>query len=349
MIEPTNWTALQKEHPPEGHDGERRAPVLSIVIPAFNVAPFIEDAVASALGQSFGDLEVIVIDDGSTDATPDKLRALAIRRADPRLRIVRQDNAGLSAARNAGLARARGEFIGFLDGDDIWLPQKAARQIAAMRADPSIGLSFSHSEYLTESGARTGAILLAGEASPSLHDLIRRNHLGNGSTVIARRACFEEAGVFRAELRSCEDYEMWCRILWMTRYRAALTPEPLTLYRLRESSLSFNSQKFVENADRAMACLRAAMPNLPQRVLRAGHAEHYRIAAWKAVSSGRHLEALSLMARALALRPLLLATDWRALGTAVAIVSPPRLRDWLAASAKSLQKSYYKIDSIAGA
>ncbi|WP_395698176.1 glycosyltransferase family 2 protein [Methylocella sp.] len=324
-------------------DAETPAPVLSIVIPAYNVEAYIEDAVRSALGQTFRDLEVIVVDDGSTDRTPDVLSAID----DPRLRVVRQENGGLSAARNTGIRSARGEFIGLLDGDDIWLRQKAALQLAVMMADPSIGLTFSHSEYLTERGARTGRVLLAGKAHPSLHDMIRRNHLGNGSTVIARRACFDDAGLFMTELRSCEDYEMWRRILWLTSYRAVLTPAPLTLYRLRESSLSFNSRKFVENADLAMAVLRRDMPNVPERVMRAGHAEHYRIAAWKAISCGRHREAFGLMRRALSLRPMFLFADWRALGTAVAIVSPAIVREKLAALAKALQKSHSGVSVVA--
>ncbi|WP_395665047.1 glycosyltransferase family 2 protein [Methylocella sp.] len=327
-------------------DASERAPPLSIVIPAYNVAPYIEAAVRSALAQTMRDLEVVVVDDGSTDDTPRVLARLAAALDDPRLRILRQDNGGLSAARNAGILAARGEFIGLLDGDDVWLPQKAALHLGVMTGDPSIGLTFSHSEYMTEAGARSGDILLAGKAHPSLHDMIRRNHFGNGSTVVARRACFEEAGLFLPELRSCEDYEMWRRILWMTGYEAQLIPRPLTLYRLRESSLSFDSRKFVGYADMAMAILRRDMPNVPERVMRAGHAEHYRIAAWKAVSCGRRGDALALMLRALALRPFFLFTDWRALGAAVAIAAPQSLRDVLASTVKALQKSHSGVKSI---
>jgi glycosyltransferase involved in cell wall biosynthesis len=315
------------------------APLLSIVIPAYNVAPYIAEAVYSALDQTLRDIEVIVVDDGSTDDTPEVLQDIQRLCDDPRLRIIRQDNGGLSAARNTGIRNAHGAFIGFLDSDDIWAPEKAELQIALMQADETIGVSFSYSEYLTEDGRRTGSILFAGKMEPSLHDMIRRNHVGNGSTPIVRRECFEIAGLFREELRSCEDYEMWCRVLWMTPYRAACLPQPLTYYRLRESSLSFNSAKFVENADHAIACLRDAMPNLPESVINTGNAEHYRIAAWKAVSSGRHMDALRLLARAVSLRPMLLFTDWRAMGTAVSIVLPESARNWLAGKAKERQRA----------
>lgn len=321
------------------------APLLSIVIPAYNVAPYLGAAIDSALDQSFTDLEVIVVDDGSTDATPALLEDLFRARNDPRLRIVRQDNSGLSAARNTGIRVARGALVGFLDGDDIWLPEKAAAHIRAMQRDSSIGISFSDSEYLTEEGRRTGLRLCPGKARPSLHAMIRRNHVGNGSTPIVRRACFDVAGLFQEQLRSCEDYQMWCRILWMTSYRAELVNEPLTLYRLRATSLTFDFEKFLRNADRAMALLRAAMPNVPKRVFRAGHAEHYRIAAWKAVSTGQTNTGLRLLARALRMRPSLVVSDWRAVGTAFASVMPAARRQYLVGWVKALQSTRTRVSA----
>ena len=145
------------------------SPILSIVIPAYNVAPYIEAAVNSALDQTLRDIEVIVVDDGSTDATPKILDKIQRARGDARLRIIRQPNGGLSAARNTGIRNARGAFIGFLDSDDIWAPQKAELQVGLMQADETIGISFSYSEYLTEDGRRTGSILFAERMQPSLH------------------------------------------------------------------------------------------------------------------------------------------------------------------------------------
>jgi glycosyltransferase involved in cell wall biosynthesis len=314
------------------------APTLSIIIPCFNVAQYVEVAVESALDQTFHDLEVIVVEDGSTDSTPIVLAALAARRMDPRLRIVHQPNGGLAAARNTGIELARGAFIGFLDSDDAWMPDKAERHLATMQADPTIGISFSNSAYMTEAGSRTGTFLLAGKQSPSLHDMIRRNHVGNGSAPVVRRACFEVAGLFRPDLKSCEDYEMWCRILWLCPHRAALLAKPLTLYRLRETSLSFNFEKFLENADRAMGYLQDAMPNVPARVFRAGHAEHYRIAAWKAISTDQTKAGRTLLMRAFALRPGLLVSDWRAIGSLVALILPLKSRMRLARIVKSIQQ-----------
>jgi len=318
-------------------DAAADRPMLSVVIPAYNVAAYIEAAVESALDQTFRDLEVIVVDDGCTDETPVVLAALAERRRDSRLRIVRQANGGLANARNAGIRESRGTFIGFLDSDDLWRPAKAEKHLAVMQQDPSIGITFSHSAYLTEDGRPTGTILLAGKSSPTLHDMIRRNHVGNGSTPIVRRDCFEAVGVFHDELRSCEDYEMWCRIA-RSQFRAVLLPEPLTLYRLRTTSLSFDFGQFLANAERAMEYIRTAMPNVPPRVLRAGRAEHYRIAAWKAAASGQTSAGRKILLHALRLRPTLCLSDWRAMGTGVALVLPFSARMRLATAIKSVQR-----------
>ncbi len=303
-----------------------KPPALSIVIPAYNVAPYVRQAVESALDQTFTDIEVIVVDDGSTDGTDAVLTDIEKARADPRLRIVRQPNAGLSGARNTGVAASRGKLIGFLDGDDAWLPEKAARHVAAMRADPGIGLSFSHSAYMTEAGKRTGQMLLAEKSSPGLHDMIRRNQVGNGSSAVVRRACLVAAGPFNTDLRACEDYEMWCRMLDKTCCRAELVPEPLTLYRMRHASLSYDHDKFVGQAEAAMRLLRASMPHVPKQVFDAGQAQHYRIAAWKAATSGASAVSARLLVKTVRVQPSLLVHDRRVMANAIWLLLPAWVR-----------------------
>jgi glycosyltransferase involved in cell wall biosynthesis len=309
--------------------------LVSIVIPCYNVQAYVEAAIVSALDQDYPQLEVIAVDDGSTDSTPSIIQRLIEVRRDPRLRCVTQRNGGLSAARNAGIAHARGQYIGFLDGDDIWEPDKLARHVSLFESKPEVGLTFSHSRYMTDAGEVTDGMLIARRLKPSLHDMLRRNHFGNGSTVIARRECFEMAGVFREELKSCEDYEMWCRILWATAYQAEGLPLPLTLYRLRESSLSADWSKFTQNADAAMAFLRKEMPSVPDARFRQGHAEHYRIAAWRAATSGQNAVALKLLAKAVKFWPPLLV-DPRVYAVASALVVPTHLRFAVATNIKKL-------------
>ncbi|WP_160008908.1 glycosyltransferase family A protein [Rhizobium sp. 18055] len=299
-------------------------PHLSIVIPAYNVADYIVPAVESALDQTYRNLEVIVVDDGSTDATPLQLSRLTRSRQDDRLRVVRQDNGGLSAARNLGIREARGEYIGFLDGDDLWHRDKAEAHLAVMDRDQTIGFSYSASEYIEEDGRPTGRLLRPDSMKPSLHSMILRNHVGNGSTPVVRRSCFEAAGTFREDLHSCEDYEMWCRILWMTDAIAVGLSSPLTYYRLRRSSLSFDIDRFVGQADLAVDIIQSSMRDIPRRLITHARAGHYRIAARKAVLAGRMDRARRLLVRAFQLRPTMFLTDPRAAAALVSLAIPER-------------------------
>lgn len=284
-------------------------PIATVVIPAYNVAGFVRDAVESALDQSFRDTEIVVVDDGSTDETPKVLAAICDERRDSRLRIISQRNAGLSAARNTGIKAARGEFIGFLDADDIWHPRKLETQIAPMLNDPAVGVTFSFSEYIQESGERTGVKLVPTTYRPDLIALIIRNELGNGSSPVVRAQCFRQVGLFEKSLRSCEDYEMWCRIGALTDFQFVCVPKVLTYYRLRAAGLSYNSRPFVQAADRAMEIIRTNVPNVPPEVLQRGHSNHYRVAAAKAASVGHKFEALRLLAHAIRIWPRLVVTE----------------------------------------
>lgn len=298
------------------------APALSVVIPAYNVGSYVGRAVESVLDQTCQDIEVIVVDDGSTDDTAEILASIARDRRDGRLVIVRQANSGLSAARNAGIRRARGRFVGFLDGDDAWHPKKAERHIALMDVDSSAMITFSHSVCIGEDGEPTGVRLETGKPELLLDDLIRSNLIGNGSTPVVRRECFEAVGLFRETLRSCEDYDLWCRILSLPGARAVLVPELLTFYRIRHDSLTFDFERFLGAAEDVMRRLRQDFPEIGERVLREGHAEHYRIAAWKAATTKRRWLALRYLSKALRICPWLPLLDLRASGTLAAIILP---------------------------
>jgi len=113
-------------------------PRVTVIVTAFNQQNFIGEAVSSVLAQGFRDLECIVVDDGSTDGTAAILATIS----DSRLRVIGQRNQGVSAARNAGIDAARGEIIAFLDGDDRWLPQRLARDVAIYDAEPRVGMVF---------------------------------------------------------------------------------------------------------------------------------------------------------------------------------------------------------------
>ncbi len=325
------------------HAGVANGPRLSVVIPAYNVEGFIVDAVRSALDQSFSDLEVIVVDDGSTDSTAERVAAIS----DPRLRLIRQENRGLSGARNSGIEAARGTYIGLLDGDDIWYPKKAERHLALMTADPRIGLSFSHSRYIDEEGRSTGAMLISKCAAPKVVDLVKRNHVGNGSTPILRRDCLERAGPFNEGLRSAEDYEMWVRLLHRSGCEARLIPEALTGYRVRSSSLSMNYDRFHEAGRQAVALMAGYVPDLPKAAQARGLADSARITSRKALSAGDLTVARRYLIKAFGYCPTLIVSDWRALATFAMIVlqslCPAGLRPGLQRLGEALLTLCYRV------
>jgi glycosyltransferase involved in cell wall biosynthesis len=308
-------------------------PVLSVVIPAYNVGRYIAVAVASALDQTLAEIEVIVVDDGSTDDT----HVILERFTDPRLRILRKPNGGLSSARNVGVAAATGRYIGFLDGDDAWRPGKAMRQVSALHAEPGVGITYSHSAYMDVEGRETGRLLVSGPDRPSLRDMILRNRVGNGSTAVVRTEALLAAGPFDERLRSCEDWEMWVRILRDTRTTALLVPEVLTLYRINPSGLSMDFSGFLHGAEAAAARIAAETPEVSPALVRRGLAMSYRIAATKALHGGSRRICATLLMRAVALCPWLPLTDPRLLPTAALLAVPGLLISVLHKNAAIIQ------------
>lgn len=218
------------------------APLVSIITPAFDVAPLIGDAVASARAQggTQGDTrwEMIIVDDGSRDGT-----ALAAERAaegDPRIRILRQANAGVSAARMAGIAAASGDSLLFLDADDWLAPDALGRLRDALRAMPTAIAAYGPWAAVAES-ARPGDPPLRLKAGPyPAGDILRRllveNLLANGGHLLARRAAFDRAGGFRPTLRYGEDWECWIRLALQGPFATVEGRDPLLFVRERSGS-----------------------------------------------------------------------------------------------------------------
>lgn len=282
---------------------------LSVVVPSYNTARFVRESVRSILEQSVSDLEVIVVDDGSTD---DGLAVIASLN-DPRLTCVRQPNSGLAAARNTGIALARAPTIGFCDADDVWYPRKAERHLAVMDADQRLGLTFSFSEYLYEDGRPTGQLLITRCHEPSARDLIRRNHVGNGSTPVVHKDVFRLAGLFDETLGSCEDFEMWVRSAACTSWKLRLLPEVLTGYRIRPGSMTTSYESFLRGHRLALERVRLYVPAFTEREANRSYAECLRIASRKAFANGQVPLSRRLFLDALRHAPTLPLCDGRAL------------------------------------
>lgn len=187
-------------------------PAVSVLMSVHDGAPLVAAAVASVLGQTAGDLELIVVDDGSTDATPDLLAAVR----DPRLRVLRQERTGLTRALNAGLARAAAPLVARLDADDVALPERLERQCAFLAREPAVGLLGTAAREIDSRGALVRIVRPPLDDAALRHALIRANPFVH-SSVMVRRALVERAGGYDATLPVAQDYDLWMRLARIAR------------------------------------------------------------------------------------------------------------------------------------
>ena len=231
-----------------GSSSQSAIPGVSVIIPAYNYALYLTDAVKSVLSQSWTPLEVIVVDDGSTDDTPTVLAAIR----DTRLRVIRQSNAGLSAARNSGIRAAQYELIAFLDADDQWAPDfltAIAGHLAMLPQHFVMAASgfqrMNHDGQLVEQSRRT----VVPPSTITARDFILRNRVFP-SAVVARKSAFERCGDFDTTLRSSEDRDMWIRIT--ANYAAAYLDKPLVYIRRHGQNMSKNAVRMRHNTARTL-------------------------------------------------------------------------------------------------
>jgi glycosyltransferase involved in cell wall biosynthesis len=216
-------------------------PLVSVIIPAYNAEATIRETIESVRQQTLSDLEIIVVDDGSTDGT---LRQVQTVR-DDRLRAYACIHQGLSATRNRGLEHARGQFISFIDADDLWTPDKLQSQLDALQSNESAGVAYSWTVFIEQDGGFLFAkepMYFEGNVYPQL---LRSCFIASGSNVLLRRSCVDSVGLFDTSLRSAEDWEYWLRAA--TSWRFVVVPRYQILYRVSARSMSSD----VETIERA--------------------------------------------------------------------------------------------------
>ena len=231
-------------------------PAVSVIMPAYNVEPYIEAAITSVLAQTLRDFELIVVDDGATDAT----HAAAIRAAgtDPRVTVIRQQNGGLSAARNTGLRRATAPVIALLDSDDLWTPRYLEKQLAILEADPTIDIVTGNAWEL--GGAKNGEPARPFPDMRPQPDLtaILADEEAIFVMSVFRRGVYEVIGGFDESLGTNEDYDFWLRAA-LAGCRFARNQEPLGYYRRRDGSLSASEVRMLRGILRVYAKHRPAL------------------------------------------------------------------------------------------
>ncbi|OGR89166.1 MAG: hypothetical protein A2992_09890 [Elusimicrobia bacterium RIFCSPLOWO2_01_FULL_59_12] len=212
-------------------------PRVSVVTPSYNRKEFLWEAIDSVRAQTYRDFEIIVVDDGSTDGTAEQLT----ERYGKEVRLLSLPHTGLPASgRNAGIQAAGGEFVAFLDSDDLWRPQKLERQIAAAERDPKAVLYYALAKKFGASESQGVTMRFHYRPSGRVFNFLIFYNFIPTLTTLVRRDVFERVGFFdtRPDLRAAEDYDMWLRIARLHRVR--YVPEVLAEYRLHPENISSN-------------------------------------------------------------------------------------------------------------
>ncbi len=265
---------------------------VSVVMPVFRVEEFVESAVQSVLDQTHKDFELLVID----DCSPDRSIELCKQFDDRRIKIVRHsENRGLAGARNTGIRFASGDYIAFLDSDDVWEPTKLEQHLAHFRSNDSIGLSFSRSAFIDEKGEKLGTHQMPRLDHVPPEYLLCRNPIGNGSAPVVRKQVFDDIkfsannghcdndSYFDESFRQSEDIECWLRIRLLTRWRIEGLSEPLTLYRLNSGGLSANIPKQLDTWEKVITKTQSYAPELIEQHGRRAKAYQLRYLSRQAI------------------------------------------------------------------
>ena len=212
-------------------------PLVSVVIPAYNAADLTVETVESVLAQTYSDVEVIVVDDGSTDHTRPAMSPFGSR-----ISYIYKENGGACSARNAGLRASRGEYVAFLDCDDLWLPTKAERSVAALQAYPEAGMVFTSCLIVDGSGETIDEYRKPVNPADVHSDLLRGNFIP-APTVVMRRKSVDEIGLFDEHIFVPADWDYWLRM--SAGFPVCYVDESLSKYR-------FSSNYSIRNVERSL-------------------------------------------------------------------------------------------------
>jgi glycosyltransferase involved in cell wall biosynthesis len=246
---------------------------VSVIVPAYNAEATILETIQSIQNQTFADFELIVINDGSTDNTLTLLGQVE----DSRLQVFTYPNGGLPVARNRGIHHATGEFISFVDADDLWTPDKLELQLQALQQHPAAGVAYSWTAFIDGQGNFLYArepLAFTGNVYPQL---LVDNFISNGSNILLRRELVAEAGIFDPSLKSAEDWDFYIRLA--ARSEFAVVPKYQILYRKSTQSMTSKVPVMETNILKVVEKAFASAPPELQNLRRKALANNYRFFA----------------------------------------------------------------------
>ncbi len=250
-------------------------PLISVIIPAYNAEKTIRETIESVLKQTFQDFEIIVINDGSEDATLEIANSIK----DSRLKVFSYPNAKQAASRNRGISHSTGEFLAFLDADDLWTPEKLEAQLKALQDNPQAAVAYSWSNCIDEKGNFLRKASQSTTSGDVYAKLLLCDFLDNGSNPLVRRDALEEVGGFDESLPPAEDWDMWIRLA--ARYHFVAVPYPHILYRQSPNSASANLLRMASACERVIELAFERAPDSLQHLKRHSFANLYRFLAYR--------------------------------------------------------------------
>ncbi len=274
----------------------QKQPLISVIIPTYNRAQTLLKALATVAQQTFADYEIIIVDDGGTDDTEDRVKD---RYGERIAYIKKQQNAGLSAARNTGIREARGIYIALLDDDDEWLPEKLALQIKLIQHDATIGLVYCGSLHVNKDGEIINQ-LKPHKRGQIFNDLLEENYIyGSASAVLIRKNVLEKVGYFDENLTACEDWDLWIRIAQY--YIIDYVDTPLVNQSMHEDNMHKDLFKMEQNTARVLDKHGSSMN---EKIRSRRFYRHYISFAWQQYKAGNTEEFRRLLYNALDIEPV---------------------------------------------
>jgi len=282
-------------------------PVISVIIPMYNVEKYIAQSINSVLKQTYHHFELILVDDGCVDNTLSIVNTFY----DPRIRVIHQKNRGLSGARNTGIDSSRGIYVALLDADDYWGEDKLTKHIQHLSANPEVGVSYCPSLFISEEGDLLGIGQFPKLSNISKEDIFCRNPIGNGSSPVIRSSLLTEIGYFGVKrdkyrkmyfnesLRQSEDIELWTRIALTTKWQFAGIDAPLTFYRINNEGLSADLDEQFASWQTSVMLNKNCDPTFFRDFYSLARAYQLRYLARRAIQSKSRMTAFKLIHRAI--------------------------------------------------
>lgn len=274
-----------------------KSPLVSVIISAYNAESFIEKTLNSVLAQTYQNIEVLVVDDGSHDQTAELVKVMA--QTDVRVILLQQENAGVASARNLAIQKAKGELIAPIDADDIWHPRNLEKQVDCLLNAPStVGLVYSWSIDIDQQDIKTGGFHAADFQGSVFLTLLCHQFLGNASASLIRKSCLEKVGFFNTSLcaqnaQGCEDWELYLRIA--EHYEFRVVPEFLVGYRQLRSSMSGNYKTMICSHTLVLKAFQQKYPAIPAILYRFSSSSFYLHLARQCNQRGSDRDALFLL------------------------------------------------------